>query len=70
MPGRPAGTAYCMACGHELPLWFTPETTDEEDDAVYEQWLDTPCPSCGTLPRAAASSTNRDPWLDANRHHA
>jgi DNA-directed RNA polymerase subunit RPC12/RpoP len=46
-----AGRAHCMACGKELPLWFTPDMTGEEDDTVYEMWLDTPCPECGSLPR-------------------
>jgi len=46
-------SAYCAACGHSIPLWFTSDMTDQEDDAAYERWLDTPCSNCGAKPRAA-----------------
>lgn len=59
MTREEAGHAYCMACGAELPLWFTPRADlpvdDADDDRLYALWLDTPCPRCGKTPRACGA---------------
>jgi predicted RNA-binding Zn-ribbon protein involved in translation (DUF1610 family) len=47
-------TTRCSACGSEIPPWFDPHQFIyglDEDDAAFEEWLNTPCPNCGRTPR-------------------
>jgi hypothetical protein len=47
--------AFCMFCGHPLPLWFALDGDDGEKDERYEEWLDRPCRECGKTPRQAGA---------------
>ena len=43
----------CAACGGELEPWFdlTRDDGEQDDDAAFEAWRNTPCPNCGKTPR-------------------
>jgi hypothetical protein len=44
----------CWSCGAEIAAWWDDLHALFDvaaDDAAYERWRDTPCPSCGKTPR-------------------
>jgi DNA-binding response OmpR family regulator len=55
---------FCGNCGEELIPWIAdrslPETIAND---VFDIWMDTPCPGCGTAPRL---SGGRSEWTDAS----
>lgn len=53
---------YCGDCGAEILPWLAnrEETSPQRD---FETWLDTPCSTCGTVPRLAGG---RSDWTKAS----
>ena len=45
----PVVKTFCGGCGSEIPAWVAGH------DNIFDQWLDTPCTTCGVTPRAGGS---------------
>ena len=62
-----AARCFCPHCGAELPAWFDPAAPLYDvsaDDAAYQRWLETPCPSCGLAPNQRQNCGYLDIVLD------
>lgn len=49
----PPVRTFCGGCGTEIPAWVAGQ------DNIFDQWLDTPCTTCGNTPRVAGG---RSEW--------
>lgn len=51
-PLPPPVRTFCGGCGSEIPAWLG------QDENVFDNWLDTSCPKCGTTPRVGGGRSD------------